>query len=211
RGNEPYPFCLHSGGNIEKAKRSQAIPEAEIRNVLQENERKKMDETNDAFFYDYPKLCYHVDTNFVDALTALYAERLPRGGRVLDLMSSWVSHLPGDARYETVHGHGLNREELARNPRLDLFKVQNLNENQQLPFESNFYDAVTCAVSVQYLQQPEKVFAEVGRVLRDDGVAVVSFSNRMFWTKAVVGWTRRDDRGRAALVAEYFRSSGLFE
>ena len=41
------------------------------------------------------------------------------------------------------------------------------------------------ACSVQYLQQPEKVFAEIYRVLKPGGVAIFSFSNRMFFTKVL--------------------------
>jgi len=182
----------------------------QLRKVLKDKERLKIDETNDAFFYDYPKIVYHVDSTFVDRLTNLYRDRIPAKGKVLDMMSSWVSHLPSDIQYETVHGHGLNYEELARNPALDIFKLQNLNDNQTLPFESDYYDAVICAVSVQYLQQPEKVFAEISRVLKYKGVAIISFSNRMFYQKAITGWIERGDTGRAKLVSEYFRSSTKF-
>ncbi|CAL9229806.1 unnamed protein product [Arabidopsis halleri] len=69
----------------------------------------------------------------------------------------WVSHLPEEVKYEKVVGHGLNAQELARNPRLDYFFVKDLNEDQKFEFEDKYFDAVLCAVGVQYLQQPEKV------------------------------------------------------
>lgn len=76
---------------------------------------------------------------------------------IMDLMSSWVSHLPSEIMYRKVVGHGLNAQELAKNPRLDYFFVKDLNKDQELELESGSLDAVLCTVSVQYLQQPEKV------------------------------------------------------
>lgn len=54
-------------------------------------------------------------------------------------------------------GHGLNAQEMAKNPRLDYFFVKDLNQDQELQLGSCSFDAVLCTVSVQYLQWPEKV------------------------------------------------------
>jgi hypothetical protein len=106
-------------------------------------------------FYDHPRFVTHVDNNFIKQLTQVYRDLIPARARVLDLMSSWVSHLPEEVVYRHVEGHGLNTEELAKNPRLDHYFVQNLNENPKLPLEDRSFDAVLIAVSVQYLQYPE--------------------------------------------------------
>ncbi|CAM9234643.1 unnamed protein product, partial [Hapterophycus canaliculatus] len=151
--------------------------------VLNDGERLKLNDGPDAFFYSNPRICYHVDAGFINHLTELYRERVPAGGAVLDIMSSWVSHLPADVTYERVDGHGMNLEELGRNPRLDTKRVWDLNADPRLPFDDATYDAVLCTVSVQYLQQPEAVFADVRRVLKPGGVAIFSFSNRMFSDK----------------------------
>jgi len=121
-------------------------------------------------------------------------------------MSSWVSHLPSDVDYAHVEGHGLNGEELARNKQLDHYFVQNLNKNQTLPLEDNSFDAVVNTVSVQYVQYPEKVFAEVYRVLKPGGVAIFSFSNRMFPHKAIALWRDGTEASRVKLVKRYFES-----
>jgi Methyltransferase domain len=142
----------------------------------------------------------------VSELTKLYKQRIKPNSAVLDMMSSWISHLPKDVKYSRVDGHGLNREELEKNPQLTDFKVQDLNTMPYLAFPSDTYDAVVCCVSVQYLQQPERVFADVYRVLKPGGMAIFSFSNRMFSNKAITGWMNRDDSGRAKLVSEYFNS-----
>ncbi|MCL7044135.1 hypothetical protein MKW94_021182 [Papaver nudicaule] len=120
-------------------------------------------------------------------------------------MSSWVSHLPKEVEFKKVVGHGLNSQELAKNPRLDYFFVKDLNQNQEFEMEKCSFDAVLCTVSVQYLQQPEKVFAEVFRVLKPGGVFIVSFSNRLFYEKAIGAWREGSGYSRVQLVVQYFQ------
>jgi SAM-dependent methyltransferase len=148
----------------------------------------KADPSPDAEFYAYPRLVTHIDDGAIATVTRVYRERLPPGGTVLDLMSSWVSHLPEDIAYASVIGHAMNEEELAANPRLSRWFVQDLNIDPALPFGDGVFDGVCLCVSVQYLQRPVEVFREVGRVLRPDAPFVVSFSNRCFPTKAVAIW-----------------------
>jgi SAM-dependent methyltransferase len=174
--------------------------------LLQPHQRTKLDETQDDLFYDYPRFVTHVDDRFIEQLTQVYRDRLPTDSRILDLMSSWVSHLPKDITYRHVEGHGLNAEELARNPQLDHYFVQNLNENPKLPLADQSFDAVLIAVSVQYLQYPEAVFSEIHRVLTVGGVAIVSFSNRMFPQKAIQAWRDSGDQEHLQIVKTYFES-----
>ncbi|MEY3299974.1 MAG: hypothetical protein RLZZ597_3234 [Cyanobacteriota bacterium] len=174
--------------------------------LLQPEQRTKLDPSDDAYFYDMPRFVTHVDEGFIQRLTDLYRQRLSPNHRILDLMSSWVSHLPEEMAFDWVEGHGMNAEELAKNPRLNHFFVQNLNDNPRLPLEDESFDAVLNTVSVQYLQQPEGVFAEIYRVLKPGGVAVVSFSNRMFYQKAIAVWRDGSEAERVALVKGYFKS-----
>ena len=168
--------------------------------------RNKLDPSDDALFYAQPRFVTHVDEGFIAQLTKLYRDRIPQDSRVFDMMSSWVSHLPQDIDYAHVEGHGLNGEELARNKQIDHYFVQNLNQNQTFPLEDNSFDAVVNTVSVQYLQYPEKVFAEVYRVLKPGGIAVFSFSNRMFPHKAIALWRDGSEASRVELVKRYFDS-----
>ena len=46
-------------------------------------------------------------------VTQLYRERIPEDAVVLDLMSSWVSHLPPEKKYKRVVGHGMNAAEVS--------------------------------------------------------------------------------------------------
>ena len=137
--------------------------------LLSERERSKFDTSPDDQFYDQPKLVTHADNGFLRRLQALYDEVLSSNDRVFDMMSSWVSHLPS-REFQTVIGHGLNETELERNERLDEYFTQNLNRTQQLPLSDQTVDAVCCALSVQYLQYPSDVFAEIARILDAGGV-----------------------------------------
>ena len=134
---------------------------------------------------------------------------LPPGGVLLDLMCSWVSHLPPEIAYAEIIGHGMNAEELAANPRLNRWFVQNLNRDPRLPLDDDSVDAAMICVSIQYLQQPVAVLREVARVLRPGAPLVISFSNRCFWTKAVAVWRALDDDGHARLVERYLRPAGF--
>ena len=174
--------------------------------MLQPPQRTKLDETDDREFYSVPRFVTHVDEHFIQQLTDLYRERLKPDTRIFDMMSSWVSHLPDEMKFAHVEGHGLNAEELARNPRLDHYFVQNLNDNQLLPLPDQSFDAVLNTVSVQYLQRPEAVFAEIYRVLKPGGIAIVSFSNRMFYQKAIQAWRDGSEDDRVELVKRYFKA-----
>lgn len=174
--------------------------------LLESAQRNKLDPSNDSLFYAAPRFVTHVDEGFIAQLTTLYRDRIPPNSCVFDMMSSWVSHLPGEVDYVHVEGHGLNAEELARNKQLDHYFVQNLNENQSLPLEDCSFDAVINTVSVQYIQYPEQVFAEVYRILKPGGIAIFSFSNRMFYQKAIALWRDGTEESRVELVKRYFGS-----
>ncbi|NCR01640.1 MAG: class I SAM-dependent methyltransferase [Microcystis aeruginosa L211-101] len=178
--------------------------------MLRPEERTKLDPTQDSDFYAFPRFVTHVDEGFIDRLTALYREILSPNTRILDLMSSWVSHLPEEMEFEHIEGHGMNGEELAKNPRLDSYFIQDLNAQPKLPLEDSSFDAVLITVSVQYLQYPEAIFAELYRILKPNGLVVVSFSNRMFYQKAIAAWRDNSDLGRVSLVKSYFKSVAGF-
>src|SRR6202023_423477 len=169
----------------------------------------KIDAEEDELFYQPPRLVCHIDDGAIAALTELYRAALPAGGALLDLMSSWVSHLPPEIDYAQVIGHGMNAAELAANPRLSRWFVQDLNRDTNLPLDAASVDAAMICVSIQYLQQPVAVLRELARVLRPDAPLVVSFSNRCFWTKAVAIWRQLDDDGHAHLVELYLRHAGF--
>ncbi len=169
----------------------------------------KDDGGDDAEFYAPARLLTHIDEPATRALTAYYRATLPAGGVLLDLMSSWVSHLPPEVAFTEVIGQGMNAEELRANPRLSRSFVQDLNRTPALPIETGICDAALCCVGVQYLQRPLEVFAEVLRVLRSGAPFILSFSNRCFPTKAVAIWRALDAHGHAALVRLYLERAGF--
>jgi len=168
----------------------------------------RQDDGDDPAFYGAPRFVTHLDEPAIAAVSALYAE-LGVTGDVLDLMSSWVSHLPTPPRSLTVLG--LNADELAANPMATSAVVHDLNADPALPFADSSFDAVLNCVSVDYLTRPVQVYAEVARVLRPGGVSVCTFSNRCFPTKAVRGWLTTDDPTHCAVVSEYHRTAGGFD
>ena len=172
---------------------------------------RRTDETPDEEFYRTPRLVTHIDEGAIAAVTQLYREEFPRWGEILDLMSSWVSHLPAEVEYRRVIGLGMNEVELRRNERLDSYIVQNLNTNPLLPLGTGEFDGAGICVSIDYLTRPVEVLREVGRVLKVGAPLVVTFSNRCFPTKAVEIWHRLDDAGHMQLVEDYFREAGNFE
>jgi SAM-dependent methyltransferase len=169
----------------------------------------RLDEDDDAAFYEPARLVTHIEDNAIRVLRGLYRDILPAGGVLLDLMSSWVSHLPKDIAYAEVIGHGMNAAELAANPRLNRWFLQNLNRDTKLPLADASIDAAMICVSIQYLQQPVAVLREAARVLRPGAPIVISFSNRCFWTKAVAVWRGLDDAGHARLVELYLKHAGF--
>lgn len=176
---------------------------------LPPNAFEKMDASDDDAFYVEPRLVTHIDDAAIAALTAFYRRRLPPGGAILDLMSSWVSHLPADVAFGEVIGHGMNAQELAANPRLDRAFTQNLNRDPILPLADASLDAVLICVSVQYLEQPVTVLRECARVLKPDGQLIASFSNRCFPTKAVAVWRALGDEDHARLVTIFLQNAGF--
>lgn len=172
---------------------------------------RRYDETPDEEFYRTPRLVTHIDEKAIAAVTQLYREYFPENGAVLDLMSSWVSHLPPEVSYRRVAGLGMNGEELRRNPRLDEYVVQNLNAEPELPFGDATFDGAGICVSVDYLTRPVEVLRDLGRVLKPGAPVVITFSNRCFPTKAVAIWSQLDDRGHMRLVESYLKEAGNWE
>ena len=179
--------------------------------VLNNYQRKKLDESNDEEFYSDPKFVYHLDTNFRNYLSSVYKNEINDNSTVLDLMSSWVSYLPLEKKYKKVIGHGLNKEELERNKTLNSFWVQNFNLSQKIPLESGSVDYCLMVAAWQYLQYPENITKEVSRILSDKGKILVSFSNRAFWHKAPNIWTTSTEEERVKYVRKVLITNGFKE
>ncbi len=170
----------------------------------------RQDDSDDADFYGPPRFVTHIDDGAIAAVSELYDELGVPEGRVLDLMSSWVSHLSRKPDGGLVV-LGMNDVELRANPLADRVEVQDLNVDTRLSFEEASFDAVICCVSIDYLIHPVEVLREVGRVLAPGGVVVLTFSNRCFPTKAVRGWLATDEDGRVAIVQAYLEHAGFAE
>ena len=171
----------------------------------------RQDDREDGIFYEKPRLVHHLDLTARDMVADVYRRFVKDGMRVLDLMSSWTTHLPEDVNPATVSGLGMNQAELEQNPRLTDFQVHDLNNDPRLPYAEESFDVVLCTVSVEYLTKPLDVFKDVARLLKPGGVFVVTFSNRWFPPKVVRIWQELHEFERVGLVTEYFLQSGAFE
>ena len=179
--------------------------------ILNSNQRTKLDESNDLDFYASPKFVYHLDSNFRKELTNIYNEEFYDDSTILDLMSSWDSYLPTTKRYKKVLGHGLNKEELERNKYFDKYWIQNFNEDQNIPLENESIDFCLMVAAWQYLQYPENISMEISRILKNNGKLIIAFSNRAFWTKAPKIWTNSDEKQRVNYVRNVLVSNGFHE
>jgi SAM-dependent methyltransferase len=168
----------------------------------------RVDPRPDSTFYDAPRYVVHIDDGAIAAVGTLVARLAAPGAAVLDLMSSYRSHLPPELRPSAVVGIGLNAAEMAANPQLTRWAVLDLNAEPGLPEPDASFDLALCTVSVQYLTQPLETFAAVRRVLRPGAPFLVTFSNRCFPTKAVRLWHAGTDADHLALVRRYFTLSG---
>lgn len=168
----------------------------------------RQDNSPDEIFYSVPRFVTHIDEGAIAAVTQLYREYFPPNSAILDLMSSWVSHLPEEVSYRRVVGLGMNREELAANPRLTEFVVHNLNTNPRLPFGDAEFDAAGICVSIDYLIDPITVLHDLGRVLKPNAPVVITFSNRCFPTKAILIWLYTDDLQHLHLVKRFLEEAG---
>ncbi len=172
---------------------------------------RRQDESDDSLFYSEPRLVVHIDYEAIGAISAYFSEVIPRDAVILDLMSSWRSHMPPDLPITRLMGLGLNSVELDENPQLHDRIVHDINANPVLPLEDCSLDAAVVTVSIQYMVRPVEIFAEVNRTLKPGADFHVIYSNRMFPTKAVAVWQSLDDRRRAQLIASYFQNSGGWE
>jgi hypothetical protein len=172
---------------------------------------RRTNEDADAGFYTDPRLVTHIDERAISVISYIYGQTLHNGMKVLDLMSSWRSHVPQNLKLDSLVGLGLNQEEMLQNPQLTNNVIHDLNRDPLLPFTDNEFDAVICTVSVEYLIHPFEVFREISRILKTDGYFIVTFSNRWFPPKVIRIWTELHDFERMGFVLEYFLQSGLYK
>lgn len=176
----------------------------------------RLDKTSDKEFYNEPRLVEHIDENSVKLLTDFISSDkvLTNGDSVLDLCSSWTSHIDSvkGRQLKSISGLGMNSLELSSNKILTDWIVKDLNENPKLPYEDSSFNVVLCQLSIDYLTRPLEVMKDVGRVLKPGGHVFIFFSNRLFLQKAVALWTGADDIDHAYTVACYLQfSNGGFQ
>lgn len=169
----------------------------------------RSDDESDDVFYEQPRMVAHVDEATLSSLTNFYRDFVPADADVLDLMSSWISHLPQEVALSRVAGLGMNAQELAANTQLTEWCVQNLNRNPELPYVDESFDRALIVVSIQYLTQPVDVLRSVFRVLKPGGAIAIAMSHRLFPTKAIVAFQSMPRDDKMKLVGYCLQRSGF--
>ncbi|KAF1927681.1 uncharacterized protein M421DRAFT_64406 [Didymella exigua CBS 183.55] len=184
----------------------------------------RLDETDDGNFYRQPRLVTHIDPPALARLTHYYASVLPTKGTILDMCTSWKSFFPrtvttaveaGDVR---VFGVGLNAEEMTLN---DVFqfrgeerwRVVDLNQAPHDPRAAwrdgeIGFDAVTCVVSIDYLNHPLEVCKNLLDGANEGATIHLAISNRCFPNKVVRRWMMLGEQGRLEFVGDYLHFAG---
>jgi len=174
----------------------------------------RLDSKPDSIFYTDPRFVEHVDDNAVQTMTSYISSPstslFKKGDRVLDLCSSWNSHIDPNIANQLeldVVGLGMNEKELKSNKLLKNWNVVDLNAGPRtkLPYDDKVFDVVLCQLSIDYLIYPLDVMKEVGRVLKSGGDVVILISNRLFLQKAVGLWTGSDDIDHVYTVGAYLQ------
>jgi SAM-dependent methyltransferase len=171
----------------------------------------RADEQSDLLFYEKPRFVTHIDSKAQEIIRGLYAGLLRPGMKVLDLMSSWRSHVHESLKLASLVGLGLNKEEMEDNPQLTGYVIHDLNSDPRLPFDDHTFDTVICTVSVEYMVRPFSVFSDVARLLKPGGYFIHTFSNRWFPPKAISIWEELNDFERMGLVLEYYLQTGRYD
>ena len=170
-------------------------------------------------------MVYHVDDHAVRLIGEYYEQVFPRTGRILDLCSSWVSHLPTGGLNELaidtaehdladeevplhVIGIGMNEEELEANPVLSARLLQDLNTDPMIPTSVAPLDAATCVVSIDYLVKPIEVLTSLRERMVPGGMVHLIISDRCFPAKAVGRWLRVGEQEKLNMVGDYLWFSG---
>jgi hypothetical protein len=160
----------------------------------------RLDESSDDIFYSNPRFVEHINPSAGKALTAFHGEVLTMhsmkgasidSGRrlnVLDLCSSWVSHVPVEGiQFNRFVGLGMNRQELDRNNQLTERRVQDLNKDSSLSTYSDAsFDAVLLQLSIDYLVHPVEVLRDVSRVLVPGGLLIIRYSIITYLTMMII-------------------------
>jgi len=210
-------FEEHGGTSIDWAETALSGPGMQARvngrptHFFDDRPFHRADESPDHRFYEQPRLVQHIDDTAIDMISKLYGRLVPPDGNVLDLMGSWISHLPEELPLRSLTGLGMNQKELETNRQLTDYVIHDLNANPQIPFDDHAFDAVICTVSVEYLIHPFEVFDEIARILKPGGVFIVTFSNRWFPPKAINIWPQLHEFERLGLVLEFFLKSGKYK
>ncbi len=140
-------------------------------------------------------------------LRAAYQRLLGEGDfpEVLDLLGTSDSFVPAAT---TLTGPALDPGRVAADCRIGLETARHLGDQARLPLDNASFDAVLVTLEVGGLRCPLEVFREVARVLRPQGLAVVSFGDARYDGAHTHLWAHADDREHLMLAEAFIEFAG---
>ncbi|MCP4076469.1 MAG: methyltransferase domain-containing protein [Gammaproteobacteria bacterium] len=178
---------------------------------LSSNPFSRVDSEDDALFFKQPDFTPFWDSTALRQVSDLYETLIPDQAQVLDLMAGAHSPLQeAEIDVNSITCAGLNDAEMEQNSSCNQRFCVDVNSISSLPFQSDQFDIVLIHAAIEYVINPELIFAEIKRVLKPSGRVIISFSNRSFPQKAIQLWTGAHEFERPAIVLSYLRASGGF-
>jgi SAM-dependent methyltransferase len=168
-------------------------------------------EEDDGLFYQAPRMVHHLDETARSHVSSFYGRLIKPGARVLDLMSSWHSHIPASHSSCKISGIGLNEQEMQSNELLHEYKRHDLNKNPVLHYRDQSFDAVICTASIEYLCRPREIMSELVRIIRPGGLFAATVSERWFPGKQIAPWSDLHPFERQGFILNYFLNEPGFD
>ncbi|MBF0478323.1 MAG: hypothetical protein HQL26_02470 [Candidatus Omnitrophica bacterium] len=176
------------------------------------NPYSNMFEIKSSGFVSHSQIHSYLGEDFDRIVAENYSKYIPQGGRVLDLMSGYHTHIGENLNLNQAAGVGLNAYEMYANPKLTSFNLQDLNTNPKFPSDWNeHFDAVIMTSGIAYLTSPQDVFRSAAKTLKPGGVFMLAFDRHFLVPEAMPLWETFSNEERLAFVLKKLELAGGFK
>lgn len=122
-------------------------------------------------------------------VVALFAEYCPDINKLLDIGcvdGTFTALLQTVSNTKEAYGIDISEEAVA-GANANGIKAVRMNVDQgHLPYEDGFFDAVFCGEIIEHLYDPDSLLDEISRVLRKDGLAMITTPNLAAWHNRII-------------------------
>ncbi len=126
---------------------------------------------------DYVAVVYNEEdrpfTQYPDKLARYLSLRykLHEGSKILDLGCGRGEFLRGFIRFG-LHGYGVDQSSIAKSVCTEAEILQSNLENEPLPYDDNFFDAIFSKSVLEHFYYPEKLVVEIYRIVKPGGLII---------------------------------------